>query len=34
VNDRSIGSWRRFESELAPHLTTLEHALTAGGYRP
>jgi len=34
VNDRSIGRWRRFAAELAPHLATLGPVLTAGGYRP
>jgi Flp pilus assembly protein TadD len=34
VNDRSIGRWRHFARELAPHVATLGPALTAGGYRP
>ena len=34
VNDRSVGRWRNFAGELAPHLATLGPALTAGGYQP
>jgi Flp pilus assembly protein TadD len=33
VNDRSVGRWRHFASELAPHVATLGPALAAGGYR-
>jgi hypothetical protein len=33
VNDRSVGRWRHFAAELAPHLATLEPAL-ARRYRP
>jgi hypothetical protein len=32
VNDRSVGRWRYFAGELAPHLATLGPALSAGGY--
>ena len=34
VNDRSIGRWRHFAGELAPHVAALGPVLTAGGYRP
>jgi tetratricopeptide (TPR) repeat protein len=34
VNDRSMGRWRYFAAELAPHVATLGPALSAGGYRP
>lgn len=34
VNDRSIGRWRHFAQELAPHVATLAPVLAAGGYRP
>ena len=34
VNDRSVGRWRNFAAELAPHVAALETALTAGGYPP
>jgi Tfp pilus assembly protein PilF len=34
LNDRSIGRWRHFAGELAPHLGPLETALTAGGSPP
>jgi Flp pilus assembly protein TadD len=34
VNDRSIGRWRHFAGELAPHVATLGPALAAGGYGP
>jgi Tfp pilus assembly protein PilF len=33
VNDRSIGRWRHFAGQLAPHVGTLEPVLAAGGYR-
>ena len=33
VNDRSIGRWRHFARELAPHVATLGPVLAAGGYR-
>src|SRR5262245_44789701 len=33
VNDRSVGRWRQFAAELAPHVATLAPVLAAGGYR-
>lgn len=32
VNDRSVGRWRSFDKELAPHVATLGPVLAAGGY--
>ncbi|HTL50350.1 MAG TPA: sulfotransferase [Steroidobacteraceae bacterium] len=34
VNDRSVGRWRHFAGELAPHLAALGPVLTTGGYGP
>ncbi len=34
VNDRSVGRWRHFAGQLAPHAATLGPALSAGGYPP
>jgi Flp pilus assembly protein TadD len=34
VNDRSVGRWRYFATELAPHVATLGPVLAAGRYRP
>jgi len=34
VNDRSVGRWRHFAGELAPHIAGLGPALAAGGYGP